>query len=160
MNRIAIFLGCFLLVSQAAQAVSPDRPVTSSGTVYRVIDGDTYIVNLDDSQGYRTLKRNAPSTRYFNDRYQSVRVRLASTDTDELGTPSGDRIAGEVRARLEKEKVMVACYDYGENHRPVCNVGHNGADIGIWLMDQGWSDYITYFGVNPFMHTRYRSAAR
>lgn len=160
MTRILMAIGCCVIFSQVAAAVSPEQPVSSSGSVYRVIDGDTFIVNLDDRRSYETLKRYAPSAKYFNDRYQSIRVRLASTDSDELGTVSGDRVAEIVRSRLEREGVMVLCYDYGENHRPICNVGHRGSDIGLWLIEQGWSNYVTYFGTNPFMHSQYRSAAR
>jgi endonuclease YncB( thermonuclease family) len=61
--------------------------VTSHGTIYRVIDADTLMVNISDNDVYHQLVREAAGDedrlRYFNDRFQSIRIRLANVDTPE-----------------------------------------------------------------------------
>lgn len=164
---------CSSLVSVgvAASPITSSDPVVSKGEVYRVIDGDTFMINLNKSGGYERLKKEASGhpkrQQYLKDRYRSIRVRLASVDTPEsvhqdesLNTAEGRKVSAIVKKMAQGKKAKVACYDWGHYGRSICNLGiKNGSewvDLGGWLIKEGYSDYETGFGQNPFYHERYQ----
>jgi endonuclease YncB( thermonuclease family) len=158
-----------LAVVSVAQADFPSGvDVKTEGNVYRVVDGDTFVINVNEN-GYQKLKSYATGDdlKYFNDQYSSVRVRLASTDTEESkhkdesrNTVAGEEASRHVTQILEKKDVRLACYDFGDYNRIICNVAfpYNGdmADLGAYLMVNDLSDYVTYFGNNPYLHNEYQ----
>lgn len=162
-----------LLMATTANADFPkDSHVVSKGNVYRVIDGDTYVVNLPKSK-YREMKSYAKGDdrKYFNDRHNSIRIRLANTDTAESvhkdkrkNTERGKNISSHVTNILEKKDVKVACYDFGKYHRVICNVAFpnkgNMEDMGGYLMSNGLSNYVTYFGKSPYYHEQYKKLSK
>ena len=94
--------------------------------VYRVVDADTFVVNLDDANAYRQLVQLADGDedrlRYLNDRYQSIRVRLSHVDTPESvhsderrNTPEGERLSEQVKVMLEGKRTDVTCFDWGDH---------------------------------------------
>src|SRR5690554_5819313 len=86
---VPVTLAAILAFSAPAEAgpLSGSDPVSSTGVVYRTIDADTFIFNIDDTEAYRRLVRQAQGDedreRYLHDRFQSTRIRLANVDTPE-----------------------------------------------------------------------------
>jgi len=169
MKRFVAGILMSLAVVSTAHADFPSGvDVKTEGNVYRVIDGDTFVVNIDEDK-YDVLKNYATGEdlKYFNDKYHSVRVRLASTNTEESkhkdksrNTKKGEDTSIHVKQILEKEDVRLACYDFGNYHRLICNVAfpYNGdmTDLGAYLMINDLSDYVTRFGNNPYLHNEYQ----
>lgn len=170
MKKIITGLAVSLFAVSIAQADFPSgADVKAQGSVYRVIDGDTFVINMSNENKYNTLKSYATGDdlKYFNDQYNSIRVRLASTDTEESkhkdksrNTQKGEDTSNHVKQILEKEDVNLACYDFGNYHRLICNVAfpYNGdmIDLGAYLMINDLSDYVTRFGNNPYLHNEYQ----
>lgn len=170
---VAAVLLSILLAPLSASAFQKGYPVVeSTGTVYRAVDGDTFIVNLDDREAYARLKHytNGDPDRldYFNDRYQSIRVRLANIDTEESvhqdrsrNTAEGKQVSAIAKKLFTKQPTRVQCYDWGNYGRAICTMAMpNGQDYGEWLIQQDYSPYVTRWGKNPFYHERYRQADR
>ena len=165
-----VALGLLWVAGAAGAFQQGFEPVTSNGTVYRVIDADTFIVNLADAGAYRQLVNAAAGDgdrlRYFNDRFSSIRVRLANVDTPESvhrdksrNTQEGRDLSTQVKGLLEGLPTQVTCYDWGHHGRAICTVMKpNGIDLGEWLIAKGHSEYITAWGRNPFFDAEYRAA--
>lgn len=162
-----------LAVPSQASAFQSGYPVVeSTGTVYRAVDGDTFVVNLDDREAYARLKHYANGDperlEYFNDRYQSIRVRLANTNTKESvhrdrsrNTAEGRQVSAIAKELFNQQPTRVQCFDWGDYGRAICTMAlPNGQDYGEWLIRQDYSPYVTRWGTSPFYHDRYREAAR
>lgn len=146
--------------------------VESTGTVYRVVDGDTFIINLDDpsafAQMYQYAEGDSSRLRYLDDRFQSIRVRLANIDTPESvhndvsrNSSKGRMISQKAKELLEGQRTQVSCFDWGNYGRAICSITKsNGRDYGEWLISEGYSPYVTRWGRNPIHHERYVRAAR
>lgn len=170
MKKIITGLAVSLFAVSIAQADFPSgADVKAQGSVYRVIDGDTFVINMSNENKYNTLKSYATGDdlKYFNDQYNSIRVRLASTDTEESkhedesqNTAKGEETSKHITQILEKKDVNIACYDFGDYNRVICNVAfpYNGQniDLGSYLISNGLSDYVTRFGNNPYLHNQYK----
>lgn len=148
----------------------------AEGKVYRVIDGDTYIVNLSKKSDFDRLVGLAGGdqkrTRYLDSKFKSMRVRLANVDTPESvhpdaskNTQRGKTISWSVKQALEGKSVVVRCFDWGKHGRAICNVQRSygrtnepieKGDMGLWLMRAGYSDYVTKYGRNPWLDKQYR----
>lgn len=165
---LALAVTVLSLESQAAQAGYPT--VSSPGTVYRVIDGDTYIVNMNNPAQYRALYEAADSDpqreRYFNHQYRSIRVRLANADTpesehadDRRNSLEGKEISALMTQLLEGQPTKLNCYDWGYYGRAICSLTfYNGVDVAEWLISQGYSPYVTRWGRHRYYDERYRQA--
>lgn len=175
-KRYAAHLVCAVaMIAMASSASAVQKGfefVSSSGEVYRVVDADTFVVNLDDASAYRQLVTLANGDedrlRYLNDRFQSIRVRLSHVDTPESShpiesrnTPEGARLSRQVTDMLEGQRTEVTCFDWGYHGRAICSMSMpNGDDLGRWLIERGHSDYITRWGRHPYMDAEYRAAER
>lgn len=172
MNKIKYgLIGLFATLSFGAQAgsLSTSNMVKGTGVVYRVIDGDTYDINVDSQDVYNQLKSNSTGNelRYFKDHYKNFRVRLANTDTAESKHPDAKRNSAEgktaslfAKQLIEKKRVEFACWDHGRYGRLICSVSVNGRDVGLTLIENGFSHYVTSWGRHPYMHSSYQSANR
>jgi endonuclease YncB( thermonuclease family) len=156
-------------------ALSANAPAVSGGTVIHVVDGDTFDVSLSDRDTYERLSALASTEdrhkrlRHLDDRQQSIRVRLANVDTEESkhhdasrNTDAGRHIATIMKMALEGQPVFAQCYDWGSYGRLICTLGmgsegENG-DVGYALIRDGYSEYVTYWGENPFYHNAYQEA--
>lgn len=171
---LAILLIIASVIGMQAHAgpITANEPVLTTGTVYRAIDGDTFIVNLDDAAAFQRFARQAQGhakrLRYIDHRFSSIRVRLANVDTPESSHPDrsrnthrGQQVSLEVKQLVEGERVQVRCHDWGDYGRSICNIGTRSVpDLGLYLIEQGHSPYITRWGRNPYLHTEYLGAAQ
>lgn len=172
MKRTLIAMGLMLaLASTASHAYQGGyETVSSHGTVYRVVDADTFVVNLHDRDSYLDLVAAANGDpereQYFNNRYQSIRIRLAGANTAEsdhndpsLNTLEGKAISRQMTGLLEKRETQVHCFDWGDHGRAICSLSFdNGVDVGEWLISEGHSPYVTNWGRHPYYDERYRAA--
>lgn len=136
--------------------------------VYRVIDGDTYILNAATHKGYNEVKSLATTKddyKYFRDKYKSFRVRLANTNTAESvhrdkakNSAKGEKSSGYVKKLITGKRVAYSCWKMGDFNRVICSIRYNGKDLGIHLIEEGHSPYITYFGKHPYLHSEYKKA--
>jgi len=156
----------------ASGSISPTHPAIGAGVVHRVIDGDTYDVNLDSPDLFSRFVSDAAGDRgrqrYLNERHRSIRVRLANVDTPESvhanaqrNSREGAEISAQVKLMIEGKPVRVLCHDWGRYGRSICNVQIDGVpagDVGLWLIQQGYSPYVTRWGRNPYLHREYQQA--
>lgn len=166
-----VVCGVVYLVVLVASATAQAAPhfIIGSGVVYRAVDGDTFIVNVDHPAIYQEIKALAstPEARkYLNDKYQSFRIRLAATDTEESkhkdkwrNTEAGKETARYVARITEKRSTQFACWTLGDHHRVICSMEIAGQDLGLHLIEGGFSPYVTYFGKHPYLHEVYQAAA-
>lgn len=165
MKKILTFICLFCLTSTSAFAVTV---YTGQATVYRVIDGDTFIVNDKSQSDYSALRNFASKTedglKYFNNKYKSFRIRLSNTDTAESEHPdesrnsaSGKKASDYTKSQLTGKSISYSCWDVGYFKRMICSVSLNGQDYGINLIENGYSVYYTKYGIHPFMHNEYKS---
>ena len=131
-NQLVLTIGAlFFAASACASSIQGSfETITGTGSVYRVIDGDTFIINVDETDTYNKFSEASQGEprrlRYFNDNYQSIRVRLANVDTPEsvhsdnsLNTEEGRRISEEVKALLEGNSTLISCFDLGYYGRAI-----------------------------------------
>lgn len=132
-GHAVIALGLLLGAGAASAFQQGFAPVTSTGTVYRVVDADTFIVNLADPSAYQSLVEEAAGDkdrlRHLNDRFSSIRVRLANVDTPESvhsdssrNTQKGRNLSAQVKGLLEGQPTQVTCYDWGNYGRAICTM--------------------------------------
>lgn len=173
-NRYVIALSALLPGSYLMAApLSGSDPAEGHGEVYRVIDGDTYIVNVLSDEVFARFKSEAEGNqrreRYLNDQHKSIRLRLANVDTPEsvhanesMNTQEGKDISNLVKNAVEGEDAYFKCYDWGDYGRLICNMAiyqnDQWFDVGHWLIRDGYSDYIQRWGDNPFFHNEYLEA--
>lgn len=151
-----------LLWLSSAQAFD----IQGSGYIYRAADGDTYWVSDIQPQAYRQLFSQSRDPDHFNDRYRSVKMRLGATDTAESvhrdearNTLRGKTISAFMGQLTKNQKVTFRCWDIGDYDRPICSIkAANIGDIGLYLIKNNFSEYVTYWGRHPFLDAEYRQA--
>lgn len=169
-KSIALLLVITSYHAQSATSFSSNVFITGKAKVYRVIDGDTYDLDVIDSNSYASLLLMAKSypqgTLYFNDEYKSFRVRLAAIDTAESvhpdknrNTERGHEISDYVKADLTSKTVKFICWKIGYYHRAVCSIDTNEGDYGLKLINLNFSSYYTKYGRHPYLDQEYRAAA-
>ena len=158
------FLAMVMLLAAGASTASM---IMGDGLVYRVVDGDTYIVNIEDPQVYRALMAAAPAEAHknFNPHFKSFRIRLANVDTPESvhvdasrNTAAGKTASDFVKQWLEGTFVSFQCWTFDKYGRAICSVSKNGIDVGRRLIQSGMSQYVTRWGNHPFLHQQYIQA--
>jgi len=140
--------------------------VQGSGYIYRAVDGDTYWVSGIEPQVYRQLYSQSRDSDHFNDRYRSVKMRLGAVDTAESvhtnearNTLRGKSISAHMKRLTEDQQVTFRCWDVGKYGRPICSVSaSNIGDIGLYLIQNGFSEYVTHWGRHPYLDAQYRRA--
>ena len=141
--------------------------VEGEGYVYDAIDGDTFWVNVDNTEVFTYLYDKARDNRHFRPKYQSIKMRLGNTNTAESehqdkwrNTAEGARTSQLIRQITAKRRVRFHCWDIGDYNRPICSLRFNQVgDLGVFLIENGFSDYITKYGYSPRMHKEYSRAA-
>lgn len=161
---------CLVLSSLSFSANAGVSIVEGKAKVYSVIDGDTYNLNAFSKESYNQLKsfaRSKDDYKYFYDKYNSFRVRLANVDTEESkhvnakrNTAKGQETSDYVKSFLTGKTVDYSCWKMGKFNRVICSVTYQGRDLGIKLIQEGYSDYLTKFGKHPYMHNEYKIAER
>lgn len=153
-----------------AGSLTYDSRIAGWGEVYRVKDGDTYIINVRDNSVYADLQGrigNKKEQGHFNPKYRSIVVRLANVDTPESVHPDtsrntdAGRAASRVAAQmLEGMPVQFICFGFGSYGRLICSVEVSGLDVGLQLISGGHGEYMTRYGAHPYLHQLYLRAAR
>lgn len=160
----------FFSFSCLAATLSKNNMVEGEGFVYRVIDGDTYIVNVKSQSVYNELKSYAKTKnerQHFNDKYKAFKIRLGNIDTAESkhvdssrNSEMGVTTSEYVKKKLNKQMITFSCWDYGKYGRAICSVRLGGKDLGLHLLKQGFSSYYTVFGAHPYLDAEYSRAER
>ena len=73
-------------------------------------------------------------------------------------TKAGEYSSQYLKKLIEKKNVNFTCWKQGDYDRYICSVSYKGNDIGIHMIENDHSKYITYFGKHPYMHTAYKRA--
>lgn len=157
-----------VIFALATAANAAPNYIIGTGKVYRAVDGDTFVVNVNAPEVYQQIKALAvtPKARsYLNDHYQSFRIRLAATDTAESkhpekwkNTQAGKEAARYVARLTEGRPVKFACWKLGYYERVICSMEINGQDLGLHLIRHGLSPYVTRFGRHPYLDEAYQAA--
>ncbi|MCC1496823.1 thermonuclease family protein [Alcanivorax sp. 1008] len=157
-----------IMMAVASATASAMDMVEGDGLVYRVIDGDTYIVNVEAPSTYRTLLATAPpgAGKHFNPHYKSFKIRLANVDTPESvhvdasrNTPAGKKASAFAKELLEGKFVSFKCWTFDKYGRAICSVSKGSEDVGETLIRGGFTKYETRWGTHPYLHERYLRAA-
>ncbi|WP_415912838.1 thermonuclease family protein [Neptuniibacter sp. QD37_11] len=139
----ATLITCIALITTNANAF----PIIGKGTVYKVSDGDTYIINIGAKE-FRQFQEQASnnSHQYLYSKYKSVKMRLAGANTPESNhvdpsknTESGKRVSAIVKQALTGADVEYRCTKWGYYGRPICSVSANGVDVAKWLIDNNYA---------------------
>ncbi len=144
---------------------------SGKANVYRVVDGDTFIVNVKDKTDYFQFrgfaKKHKDGLKFFNDKYLSFRIRLANTDTAESvhtdksrNSEAGKQASDYSKGMLTGKNIDYKCWDMGKYNRAICSISLDGKDYGITLIENGYSEYVTKFGKHPYLHKEYKNAVR
>lgn len=106
MKKTILIVGLFSAFSAFAGNLSFQNKVEGTGYVYRVIDGDTYDINIDSNAVYNDLKSksNKKERKYLKDKYKNFRVRLANTNTAESKHPDASRNTSE---KAKRQAIML-----------------------------------------------------
>jgi len=164
---VGLLVGFFALY---ANAISKSNMIKGDGFVYRVVDGDTYIVNVKSDKVYAALKSQAKTSnekQHFKDKYKAFKIRLGNIDTAESkhvdksrNSQIGVSTSAYVKKKLNKQKISFTCWDFGKYGRAICSVRLGGKDLGLHLLKQGFSTYYTVFGAHPYLDEEYSRASR
>jgi len=137
------------------------------GSIYRVVDGDTLMMNVSQSDynKFKTVSNSTYKEGNLTDKYKTVKMRIASINTEESAhrdtsrnTAKGKASSNYLKSWASKETGEFRCYDHGDYGRPICTVSVNGRDIGYDMIKNGHSDYVTFFGKNPYYDKKYSLA--
>ena len=168
MKKVFLFIALSALSTIAsAETLSLSNVVKGDGYVYRVIDGDTYSVNINQRSVYNQLKNASKGKQlsYLNDKYKNFTIRLANINTAESkhydpskNTKFGKQTSNYVKGVLQKKKIKFTCWDHGVYGRAICSISLNGKDFGLTLIENGYSKYIDGFGKHPYLNDQYKKA--
>lgn len=172
MNKLFAFLFISAL-STGLFSTAQAETIAGSGIMYRVIDGDTFDVRIDDDLVFNRFVAAADGNerrqRYVKERQRTIRIRLASIDTPESvhanssrNSAAGREASKVVKELMDRKPVQFTCFDHGRYGRSICNIAFNQGgsmtDLGAWLIRNGYSRYVTAWGRNPYLDTEYRAA--
>ncbi|MCU0773587.1 MAG: thermonuclease family protein [Ideonella sp.] len=106
----------------AAPGEAPARPEAFDAVVARVVDGDTVWVRHADRAGARPVK-----------------VRLHGLDAPERCQAGGIESRQALASRLAEGRVRVHPLGRDEHGRLLARLHRGDADVGAWLVAQGWA---------------------
>jgi endonuclease YncB( thermonuclease family) len=124
-GRLAWVLGlCAAVVvpAVAAPGEAAGRPEPFDALVVRVVDGDTVWVRRADSL------RAAP-----------IKIRLHGLDAPERCQAGGSESRQALAGRLSGERVRVHPLGRDDHGRLLARLQRREADVGAWLVAQGWA---------------------
>jgi endonuclease YncB( thermonuclease family) len=161
---------CLIGISFASHANTSWPEISGEGMVYRVIDGDTLIVNTD-SQTYLNLKSHASSdsAKLMNDKHNSFRIRLAAIDTPESvhrdaskNSAAGSEASIFMKKLSGNKMVNFKCWAVEKHGRFLCSAAlkETAEDLGLLLIQSGFSTYVTKYGKHPYLHREYLQASK
>lgn len=134
--------------------------------IINVVDGDTYDVKTDLKTLNLLLRNGIVEQKHVNVSRSTFRVRLTNVDTGESthvdkskNTEKGRNSTKFARAKYSNKESSFECYKKDYYGRAVCSINVNRfGDIGIDLINNGHTKYITKYGKHPTMHSSYRNA--
>lgn len=142
------------------------------GTIIKVVDGDTYRVQtnfIGFNQMVKLAIENVGKTditkAQISPRSKTFTVRLGGINTPESKHPDKSRNtqagvrASEFADSFYGKEVVFHCWDMGKYGRAICSLAVDGKDIGLSLIEEGHSPYVTCWGKHPTMHRAYLNAA-
>lgn len=158
----------FAVVMTALVPVSASEIVRGTGMVNYVIDGDTMDIRVPVEVREELVRRGLVDERHVSDRFGTFRVRLAFIDTEESvhedesrNSEAGDASSEYVKSLILRQPTEFTCFRKGRYGRAVCSLAFNEiGDLGIHLIEQGHSPYVTAFGRHPHLDAEYRQAER
>lgn len=166
MHKLLFFAAAIMLMLGTANAHAFD--ISGTGSIYKASDGDTFWVTGIEEGAYKQLWAYSQDPRHFNHKYRSVKMRIGGVDTAEsvhhnkaLNTAHGATISDHMKDVATNQSARFRCWTIGKYKRPICAVSlDNIGDIGLYLIRNDFSPYVTRFGRHPYLHNAYVSAAR
>ena len=142
--------------------------ISGTGTVYKAVDGDTFWISGIEDDVYEQLWAYSRDRDNFRHEYRSAKIRIGNVDTPEsvhknsaLNTERGMSVSEHMKDIAKGQKASFRCWTIGKYGRPICAVNlDNIGDVGLYLIRNNFSPYITRFGRHPYMHNAYAGAAQ
>lgn len=135
--------------------------VVGKGVVTWVVDGDTYWIKPYSSADFRGITKDARSSN-MRVTEGTFKTRLLNVDTEESvhrdksrNTPFGKETSNVMKSRLYQQEVTFYCDGVGNYGRPLCRVETVQGDVGLFLIANGYSKYVTYFGRSKALDSEY-----
>lgn len=154
----------------ASENLSITNKIVGQGTIYKVVDGDTVWINVSNRKIFNKFMALADTNdkkKALKSKYSSVKMRIAAINTDESvhrdkskNSKSGKKASDFLKSRAEGKKASFACWQHGRYGRPVCGVYFAKRDMGLLMIESGYSDYVTKYGTHPYLHKEYTRASR
>lgn len=159
----------FIATTALSSELSISNAIVAKGAIFRVIDGDTILVNFDEKTFQKFNKYNNKKTRKnIYPKYNSVKIRISAVDSPESvhpdqskNTARGKEASDFLQSWAEKQPATVKCFDIGYFGRFICNVSiNNKRDIGREMIAHNYSSYVTRWGANPYLDAEYKEAEK
>lgn len=140
--------------------------IEGNAKINYVVDGDTFDLKVDNTDILKMLmKQNIVSKEHINLKNKTFRVRLANIDTSESthydkskNTKKGKETSNVVKDRYSYKEVKYICYKKGKYNRAICDIYTQEGNIGVWLIENNYSPYVTDFGRHPTQDKQFRNA--
>jgi endonuclease YncB( thermonuclease family) len=154
----------------ASENLSITNKIVGEGKIYKVVDGDTIWLNVSNRKVFNEFLMLADTDdkkKALNSKFSSVKMRIAAINTDESvhrdtskNSKSGKKASDFLKSRAEGKKASFSCWQHGRYGRPVCGVYFEKRDMGLLMIESGYSDYVTKYGTHPYLHKEYTRASR
>jgi len=152
-----------MLFSGFAQA-----EISGQGKIYYAVDGDTFDIQVKDFEVIKSLyHNNYVGKEHISVKNRTFRVRLANVNTEESShkdvsrnTKYGKETANVVSKKFSYQQVNFTCYKKGNYDRAICDLETSEGDIGVWLIENNYSDYVSQYGKHPKQHSEYSLAQK
>lgn len=155
---------CFILFFSIS--ASATEVVYGEARVSRVIDGDTISVLLSEQTlvDFRSWAHRLGKS-FPGGFIKETKIRLGAINTPESvhrdrskNTPEGIKASVALKEKLHHKSVNLECWSIGKYNRLICSVLSNNKDMGLEMIKEGHSPYVTCWGRHPVRHNEYLSA--
>ncbi len=121
---LAVLLAWSIVPAAGCAGAEPDPATILTGTVLRVIDGDSALIQVGD---------------------ESLEVRLDAIDAPEYDAPFGQEAKQSLKRHAEGRDVELVIKDHDRYDRPVARVVLEGKDISLLLVSEGLAWHYTRY---------------
>ena len=141
--------------------------IVGKGTISYVVDGDTFDVQVYDSNSIQELlNADYVGFKHVDTRKNTFRIRLANINTEESkhknsekNTQFGSETSEVVKQTFTGKEGEFRCYKKGNYDRAICSfITERNIDMGYWLIENEYSPYVKNWGRHPEFHREYVKA--
>lgn len=160
MKTLTKFIFSFIFILFSTQSLAN---INGNGVIFHVVDGDTFDIKTSRENLHNLIIGDIVSKEHVDFSKSIFRVRLANIDTAESNhydesknTKEGVSSKEYVKKVFLNNSVDFTCFKKGYYGRAICSINDKFVgDIGLHLIKNNHSKYITQYGKHPTMHKQY-----